>query len=77
MVAEYYAQRAGAAIIFTETVAWCQRGRSSTGSGNLFTEEQAEGWKKVTDKVHENNGRIFVQINHAGRATNTDKTGGL
>jgi len=52
MVAEYYAQRASAAMIFTETTAWSQRGRSSTGSANLYTEEQAEGWLKVTDAVH-------------------------
>jgi len=70
MVAEYYAQRASAAMIFTETTAWSQRGRSSTGSANLYTEEQAEGWLKVTDAVHKKEGKIFVQINHAGRATN-------
>lgn len=77
MVAEYYGQRAGAGLIFTETSAWCQRGKSSIGAGNLYTEEQAAGWKTVTDRVHEKGGKIMVQINHAGRATNQEKTDGL
>jgi len=70
MVAEYYQQRSSAAMIFTETTAWCERGKSSIGSPGLYTKEQAEGWKLVTDAVHKNGCLIFVQINHAGRATN-------
>jgi N-ethylmaleimide reductase len=71
LVAEYYAQRASAGLIFTETTAWSQRGRSSAGSANLYTLEQAEGWKKVIDAIHQKKGLIFVQINHAGRSTNS------
>lgn len=64
-------------MIFTETTAWCPRGRSSTGSANLYTQAQADGWKKVIDGIHSRGGRVYVQINHAGRATNPDKTFGL
>lgn len=41
LVADYYGQRASAGLIFTETTAWSQRGRSSAGSANLYTLEQA------------------------------------
>lgn len=77
LVAEYYAQRASAGLIITETTAWCQRGKTSAGSPCLFNEQHAKGWKMVTDAVHKKGGKIFVQINHAGRATNTEMTKGL
>ena len=35
---------------------------------SLFTEEQLEGWRKVTEAVHENDGVIFSQLWHGGRA---------
>lgn len=77
LVAEYYAQRASAAMIFTETTAWSERGRTSFGSPNLYNEEQANGWKKVIDLVHQKGGKLFLQISHAGRCTNSEKTNGL
>src|SRR5581483_3109503 len=30
---------------------------------------QARGWRKVTDAVHANGGRIFIQLMHTGRVT--------
>lgn len=32
----------------------------------LTSPEQVAGWRKVTDAVHQQNGRIFAQIQHAG-----------
>jgi N-ethylmaleimide reductase len=77
LVAEYYSQRASAGLIFTETTAWCQRGRTSQGAPSLYNEEQAQGWRSVTDAVHQKGGKIFVQLSHSGRATNNDMTFGL
>ena len=37
----------------------------------LHTEEQAAGWRKVTDAVHAAGGRIFVQLMHAGRVSHS------
>ena len=31
----------------------------------------------VTDAVHHNGGKIFIQLSHAGRAINSDMTFGL
>lgn len=45
------------------------------GVPGLFTEEQAAGWKKVVDAVHEKGGYIYCQLWHAGRATIPQMTG--
>lgn len=66
--AEYYQQRASAGVILTEGT-WSSR--EAIGALNvpgLFTEQQAEGWKRVTDTVHEAGGRIIVQLGHTGRS---------
>uniref|UniRef100_A0A093X6J0 12-oxophytodienoate reductase 1 n=1 Tax=Talaromyces marneffei PM1 TaxID=1077442 RepID=A0A093X6J0_TALMA len=39
------------------------------GVPGLFTQEQADGWRKVVDAVHEKGGYIYCQLWHAGRAT--------
>ncbi|XHG01975.1 hypothetical protein AWENTII_005340 [Aspergillus wentii] len=39
------------------------------GSSGLFIPEQADGWKKVVDAVHDKGGYIYGQLWHAGRAT--------
>jgi N-ethylmaleimide reductase len=33
----------------------------------VFTDEQVQGWRRVTDGVHGAGGRIFVQLMHTGR----------
>ncbi|MET2744002.1 alkene reductase, partial [Staphylococcus caprae] len=37
----------------------------------LFTNAQIQGWKMVTDAVHENGGKIFAQLWHVGRVAHT------
>jgi len=64
-------------MILTEASAWSQRGQGFLGAGNLYTKEQAEGWKRVTDAVHQKGGLIFIQLVHAGRVSHEKKTGGL
>lgn len=74
--AEYYRQRASAGLILTEGT-WSSR--EAIGALNvpgLFTDEQAEGWKRVTDAVHEAGGRIIVQLGHTGGASHPDLLGG-
>ncbi|WP_245995858.1 alkene reductase [Paenibacillus taihuensis] len=43
----------------------------------MYTQEQANGWRKVTDAVHEEGGTIIAQLWHVGRLTHPDLTGGL
>jgi N-ethylmaleimide reductase len=75
LVKEYYTQRAGAGMILTEASAWTQRGHGFPGAGNLYTQEQAEGWRKVVDAVHAKGSRIYVQLIHCGRTTSPVVTG--
>jgi len=77
IMTKYYSQRSGAGLILTESASWSQRGEAFPGAGNLYNEQQAEGWKKVIEAVHKNNSLIYVQLNHCGRAAFTITNGGL
>src|SRR5258705_53435 len=57
--AEYYAQRASAGLILTEGT-WVSR--NAIGYVNvpgIYSAAQIEGWKQVTEAVHEKGGKIF------------------
>jgi len=69
LMAEYYAQRASAGLIITEGVAPAPNGLGYPRIPGLWSDEQIEGWKLVTDAVHEAGGRIFAQLMHTGRVT--------
>lgn len=67
MMAEYYAQRASAALIVTEATQITPQGQGYSFTPGIHSRAQVEGWKKVTDAVHEGGGRIFSQLWHVGR----------
>ena len=67
----YYTQRASAGLIITEGTHPSPMGRGYTYPPGLHTQEQAAGWRKVTDAVHAAGGRIFVQLMHAGRVSHS------
>ena len=62
--AEYYAQRAGAGLIVTESTAISPQGLGWIDSPGLYTPEQISGWRTVTDAVHARGGRIFVPVSY-------------
>ncbi|MDV6234279.1 alkene reductase [Leptospira ellisii] len=68
-MAEYYAQRAGAGLIVTEGTSPSPNGLGYARIPGLFSREQVEGWKLVTDAVHKKGGKIFAQLMHTGRAS--------
>jgi N-ethylmaleimide reductase len=69
LMAEYYAQRAGAGLVITECT-MVTPGTSAFGSDpGIYSREQVEGWKTITAAVHKAGGRIFMQIWHGGRAS--------
>lgn len=74
--AEYYRQRASAGLILTEGTWPSREAIGAINVPGLFTEAQAEGWKRVTDAVHEAGGRIMVQLGHTGAASHPDLLGG-
>jgi N-ethylmaleimide reductase len=69
LMAEYYAQRAGAGLIVTEAVAISRQGTGCPDTPGLYTDEQSEGWRTVVDAVHAAGGRVFAQLWHMGRVS--------
>lgn len=67
LMAKYYEQRAQAGLIITEGTAPSANGLGYARIPGIFSAAQTEGWKKVTNAVHGNGGRIFVQLMHTGR----------
>ncbi len=66
-MAAYYGVRAEAGLIITEGTAPSPDGLGYPRIPGLFNETQVQAWKKVTDAVHTNGGKIFVQLMHTGR----------
>jgi N-ethylmaleimide reductase len=66
LMAEYYAQRAGAGLIITEGTFVSEQGQGWYGAPGVYNEEQRAGWKRITDAVHSAGGLIFVQLWHQG-----------
>ena len=67
----YYGQRASAGLIITEATAISKQGIGYINAPSIYNAEQVKGWKKVTDKVHKEDGLIFLQIFHVGRITHS------
>jgi len=65
----YYAQRASAALIITEATQISQQGVGYANTPGIHNSEQVAGWKRVTDEVHRQKARIFLQLFHAGRVS--------
>ena len=67
LMAEYYAQRAGAGLIVSEGTWVSPLGKGYAWTPGIHTPAQVEGWHKVTSAVHAAGGRIFAQLWHVGR----------
>ena len=64
---EYYARRADTGLIISEATIIRPDGQGYPTTPGLFSREQIQGWKKVTDAVHANGGKMFAQLWHVGR----------
>ncbi|MGL5250515.1 MAG: alkene reductase [Enterovibrio sp.] len=71
MMATYYAQRASAGLIITEGAPVSAVGRGYSMTPGIYTPEHIEGWKKVTQAVHQEGGKIFIQLWHVGRRSHS------
>lgn len=76
MMARYYAQRASAGLIVAEGTQISPMGQGYAWTPGIYSQEQIEGWKLVTDAVHAKGGTIFAQLWHVGRVTHPDNIGG-
>src|SRR4029078_5720746 len=62
----YYAQRASAALIISEATQVSMQGQGYAWTPGIHSREQIEGWRLVSDAVHEAGGRVFTELWHAG-----------
>ena len=67
LMADYYAQRASAGLIITEGTSPSPNGLGYARIPGIFSGEQVQAWKQVTEAVHQKEGKIFLQIMHTGR----------
>lgn len=69
LMATYYQQRASAGFMITEGTQIEPRGQGYAWTPGIYSAEQVEGWRKVTDAVHAEEGVIFAQLWHVGRVS--------
>src|ERR1700721_2158279 len=69
--AEYYAQRANAGLVIAEGTAVSQEGQGYPNAPGIYTREQVNGWRAVTQAVPSRGVRIFLQIAHNGRTSHS------
>jgi N-ethylmaleimide reductase len=67
IMADYYTQRTSAGLIISEGTAPSANGIGYARTPGIYNQEQIEGWKQITTKVHDNGGKIFLQLMHVGR----------
>lgn len=72
MIETYYKQRSSAGLIITEGVNISKESVGYINVPGLYTKEQTESWKKVTETVHAEGGTIFAQLWHVGRVSHPD-----
>ncbi|CAG23233.1 alkene reductase [Photobacterium profundum] len=66
-MADYYGRRGEAGLIISEAVIIRPDGQGYPNTPGLFTPAQIDGWRTVTNAVHQNGGKIFAQLWHTGR----------
>ena len=72
MAITYYAQRATAGLLITEATAISHQAQGYADVPGLYGTEQLDSWRKVTNAVHEADGKIVVQLWHVGRVSHTE-----
>jgi N-ethylmaleimide reductase len=63
----YYVQRASAGLIISEATPISAMAHGYPALPGIYTDAQVAGWKKVTDGVHAEGGKIVIQLWHVGR----------
>ena len=72
LMATYYTQRASAGLLITEATAICHEGQGYADVPGLYGTEQLDGWKQVTQAVHDAGGKIVTQLWHVGRVSHVE-----
>ncbi len=76
MNVDYYRQRSGAGLIISEGTQVSPVGKGYMATPGIYSDTQVEGWKAITQAVHDAGSKILAQIWHVGRITHPALTGG-
>lgn len=71
LMAQYYAQRASGGLLIAEATMATPRNSAFWREPGIHSDAQVQGWKNVTNAVHEAKGHMFLQVWHGGRATHS------
>lgn len=71
LMAKYYAQRGAAGLIVTEGTSPSPNGLGYARIPGIFSAEQIDGWRLITDAVHPKGAKLFMQLMHCGRIGHT------
>ena len=68
----YYEQRASAGLIIAEATQICPEGQGYISTPGIYSDGQIKGWEKITNAVHQKNGKICLQLWHVGRISHNE-----
>ena len=71
LAVQYYQQRASAGLIIAEATQISPLGQGYLDTPGIYSQAQIDAWRKVTDAVHAEGGRIVLQLWHVGRISHT------
>ncbi|MCV2883410.1 alkene reductase [Aestuariibacter sp. AA17] len=77
LMAQYYAQRASAGLIIAEATAVVPNAAAFLNGPAIYSQAHIDAWKQVTAAVHDEGGKIFLQLWHGGRACHPDLNNGI
>jgi N-ethylmaleimide reductase len=72
---EYYRQRATAGLIISEATNISLQGRGYAFTPGIYTEAHVAAWRRITDAVHREGGKMVCQLWHVGRMSHVDLQG--
>jgi len=72
LISEYYKQRATAGLIISEGSQISPMAVGYQNTPGIYSKQQTEAWKQITKAVHDEGGKIFIQLWHVGRVSHPD-----
>ncbi len=67
LMLKYYTQRASAGLIISEATSVSPMGVGYPNTPGIWSDAQVEGWRAITEAVHQAGGTMVLQLWHVGR----------
>ncbi|WP_218355353.1 alkene reductase [Alteromonas lipotrueiana] len=71
MAVTYYEQRASSGLIISEATQINKQGKGYIKTPGIYSKDQVDKWREITDAVHAKGGKIVLQLWHVGRISHT------